>query len=71
MKQAVNSLFTAILRSRTGVARVEIQAGEQADGRPMTELSSAELKLVAGGDSVPGPHGSWNAPGANLPGSSS
>lgn len=64
MKQAVQSLFTAIQRSRTSQARAEIQ-GVQAQA-PMTELSAHELRLVAGGDGTPGPHGSWGANGAGA-----
>ena len=67
MKQAVNSLFNAILRSRTGVTPSENQQDAQAPGRPMVELSSTELKFVAGGTTT-GPHGSWNAP-CSLPAS--
>jgi len=65
MKQAVQSVFTAIQRSRTSQARAEIE-GVQAQGAPMTELSAHELRLVAGGDSTPGPHGSWDSKGTGA-----
>lgn len=65
MKQAVQSLFTAIQRARASQARAEID-GEQAQGAPMTELSADELHLVAGGDVNPGPHGSWGSEGAGA-----
>ena len=64
MKQAVQSLFTAIQRSRTSQARAGIQ-GAQAQA-PMTELSAEELRLVAGGDGNPGPHGSWGSKGTGA-----
>jgi hypothetical protein len=61
MKHVVNSLFTAIQRTRTSEAQVEIHAGEQALGAPMIPLAETELRLVVGGDGNPGPHGSWGS----------
>jgi hypothetical protein len=65
MKQAVQSLFTAIQRSRSSQAHAEIES-VQAQGAPMTELTVDELRLVVGGDGNPGPHGSWGSQGAGA-----
>lgn len=67
MKQAVQSLFTAIQRSRSSQARAEVE-GVQAQGAPMTELTAQELALVAGGGGGgdDGPHGSWGSKGVGA-----
>jgi len=61
MKHVVTSLFTAMNRSRTGLARVGERTGAPAQGTPMTQLSSVQLRFVVGGDdgAASGPHGSW------------
>jgi hypothetical protein len=62
MKQLVTSLINAMNRSRSGLAEVDEQTGAQAQGTPMTELTSLELRCVAGGDGEgDGPHGSWSS----------
>jgi len=60
MKQLVTSLINAMNRSRSGLAEGDETTGAQAQGTPMTELTTSELRLVAGGDDS-GPHGSWGS----------
>ena len=64
MKHVVTSLFTAMSPSRTGHARVGEQTGAQAQGTPMTQLTTEQLRHVAGGVGN-GPHGSWSVPPLN------
>jgi hypothetical protein len=61
MKNVVTSLFTAMSLSRADDARAGDRIGAQAQGTPMTELTAAELRHVAGGDDG-NPKGSWNLP---------
>jgi hypothetical protein len=61
MKQLVTSLITAMHRFRSDLAEAGERIDTQAQGTPMTELTTVELRAVAGGDGSDGPHGSWSS----------
>jgi hypothetical protein len=64
MKHVVTSLITAMSHSRSGHARVGERTGAQAQGTPMTQLTTEQLRHIAGGE-MQGPHGSWSIPSIN------
>jgi hypothetical protein len=63
MKHVFSSLINAMKCPRGGLAEGDVQTGARAQGMPMSQLASFELRLVVGGDtSADLPKTSWGLP---------